>query len=38
MKIHKMKNTNIVVDYGDLGREFYVILEGSVDIYTVQEE
>lgn len=38
LAIYNVKNDKIVCDYGDFGREFYVILEGKVDILIMDEQ
>jgi hypothetical protein len=42
IKLHKIHvhhdKKAIVCDYGDKGREFFVILEGSVDVLVLDEE
>ena len=38
LKLYKFHNNGIVCDYGDKGKEFFVILEGSVDVSVPDEE
>lgn len=38
LKLYKLQNEGIVCDYGDKGREFYIILEGQVDINVIDDE
>ena len=38
LKLYKLPNEGIVCDYGDKGREFYIILEGQVDINVIDDE
>ena len=38
LKLHKLEDEGVVCDYGDKAREFFVILEGSIDVYILDDE
>lgn len=38
LTLHRLRNMGIVCDYGDKGKEFFIILEGKVDILVLDEE